>query len=182
MLNLIVLVGQTVPEGRVFGLDAQTFTDIVMQLLNGIILAVVLGYLLYNPVKNFMQERRQRIQGKIDESQQTRDKARSLIAQYEEKIAHIEDERISILEEARANAEEERMAMREDLEQELEELRQRAHDSLQAERNRLHEETRVHIIDNATLIAERFISEKISQADQDRLIDDAIANLEESSW
>ena len=182
MLNLIVLLGQTVPEGRVFGLDAQTFTDIAMQLLNGIILAVVLGYLLYNPVKNFMQERRQRIEGKIEQSDERMDKAKTLISEYENKLKHIEEERITVLEEAQESAEAERAAMREDLENEIDEIRRRAQDSLQAERNRLHEETRVHIIDNATLIAEKFISEKITQADHDRLIEDAISQLEESSW
>lgn len=110
------------------------------------------------------------------------DKAKTLISEYENKLKHIEEERITVLEEAQESAEAERAAMREDLEKEIEEIRRRAQDSLQAERNRLHEETRVHIIDNATLIAEKFISEKITQADHDRLIEDAISQLEESSW
>lgn len=44
---------QVVPDGRVFGLDAQTLISIGIQLFNAIILALALGFILYNPVKEF---------------------------------------------------------------------------------------------------------------------------------
>ena len=54
------------PEERLFGLDSQTLIQIGIQLLNGIILAVALGYILYKPVKEFLHKRSEGIQNKID--------------------------------------------------------------------------------------------------------------------
>lgn len=182
MNNLIVILNQSVPEGRVFGLDVQTLTDIGIQLFNAAILAVILAYLLYNPVKEFMQARRAKIEGQIEDADNTMTEAQELIIEYEKKLAGIEEERIEILESARQSANKEREAIRRDLDKEVEAIRSRAHQSAEAERKRLQEEARVYIIDNANLIAEKFIQEKITAEDHERLIDDAIGQLEESSW
>ena len=64
MSSKIILLAQAVPEGRVFGLDSQTLISIGIQLFNGSILAVALAFILYNPVKDFMEKRREKIQKK----------------------------------------------------------------------------------------------------------------------
>ena len=92
MNNVIVLLTQSVPEGRVFALDQQTLISTGIQVLNGIILAVALGFILYKPVKKFMQERTDRIQSKIHDSDSTMAKAKELIAEYEYKIKNIDKE------------------------------------------------------------------------------------------
>jgi F-type H+-transporting ATPase subunit b len=60
---------QTLPAGRVFGLDTQTLISIGIQLLNAIILALALTFILYKPVKRFLQKRTEMIQKKIDDSE-----------------------------------------------------------------------------------------------------------------
>mgnify|MGYP001252647009 FL=1 len=94
----IILLAKAIPEGRLFGLDLQTLIQIGMQLLNAIILAVALAFILYKPVKEFLDKRTNGIQGKIDDADETMAKANELIAEYEDKIKNIEKERIDILE------------------------------------------------------------------------------------
>ena len=101
---MIVLLAQAVPEGRIFGLDEQTFIQIGMQLLNAIVLAFALAFILYKPVKEFLDKRSEGIQGKINDADATMAKAKELIAEYENKIKDIEKERLDILEEARLQA------------------------------------------------------------------------------
>ena len=74
-LHNLIFLAQTVPEGRVFGLDSQTLISIGIQLFNAILLAVVLGYLLYKPVKEFMQNRTNRIQSQLDDAEATMEKS-----------------------------------------------------------------------------------------------------------
>ena len=61
MYNGAMILAKSVPEGRVFALDSQTLISVGIQLLNGIILAVALGYILYKPLKKFMQARSDKI-------------------------------------------------------------------------------------------------------------------------
>ena len=67
--RIMLLAAQTVPEGRVFALDFQTLSGIVIQLINGIILAAALSYILYKPVQEFMRRRTERIQSKLDDAE-----------------------------------------------------------------------------------------------------------------
>ena len=104
--SIIVFLAQAVPEGRVFGLDMQTFISAAIQLLNAIILALVLTKILYKPVKEFMQKRSDKIKSKMDNADATMAKAQELIAEYDEKIRKIDKERAEILESARLSEEE----------------------------------------------------------------------------
>ena len=98
MLSRIVLLAQKVPDGRVFALDTQTLISIVIQLLNGIILALALTFILYKPVKEFMNKRTERFQSKLKEAEAAMAKANELIAEYGSKLEALEKERDKILE------------------------------------------------------------------------------------
>jgi F-type H+-transporting ATPase subunit b len=180
--NYVLLAAQSVPEGRVFGLDFQTLTDIGIQLLNGIILAAVLTALLYNPVKEFLQERSERIQGQIDDSEETMEEAQSLISEYDNKIESIEEERVSVLEDARKQAEKEGHRIKKEAESEADRSIQRAKEGIEADRKRLQDESRTYIIEAATLISEKYVAENMDQEDQEQAFDRALSELEESTW
>ncbi len=180
--NYLLLAAQSVPEGRVFGLNIQTLTDIGLQLLNGIILAAALTVILYNPVKEFLQERSNRIQGQIDESEETMEEAESLIEEYDNKIESIEAERVFVLKEARNQAEKEGSEIKKEAEIEANRALERAKEGIEADKKRLQDESRTYIIEAATLISERYVAENMSEEDQDKAFGKALSELEESTW
>ena len=180
--NEILFLAQALPEGRVFGLDTQTLIDIGIQLFNGILLAVILGFVLYNPVKEFMQKRTDRIQEKLDDSDATMLTATNLIEEYEAKIEDINQERLVILEEARVKADEESELIRQEAREEAEETKRRLQESMRAEKERMQDESRIYIIEMASLMAEKHVAQTINDEDQDRLFEDALADLEDSKW
>lgn len=182
MHNIVVVMAQAMPEGRVFGLDFQTLISIAIQLLNGIVLAVALGFILYKPVKEFLQKRTERIQNKIDDSQATMAKANELIAEYEAKIKDIDRERVEILEAARLKAQEESKIILENAKEEVREIKQKALDSIAEDKKRLKEETRLYIIEIASLMAEKYIAQNIDNEAQDKLFEEALVQLEDSQW
>lgn len=180
--NEIIILAQATTEGRVFGLDLQTLTDIGIQLLNGIVLAIALGAILYKPVKKFMQKRTDRIQGEIDLSNETMAEAQNIITEYNQKIEDLKKERVQIIAEARLKAEEESQIIRDEVHEKIEEERIRAKESIQAERERMLDESRIHIIESASVMAEKYIKNTINPDDLERIFDQALVDLEGSKW
>lgn len=182
MHGLIEFSTQTIPEGRVFALDTQTLIGIGIQLFNGILLATVLGFILYNPVKEFMQKRSNRIQNKITDAETMMASANELIAKYERKIQNIAQERLGILEATRLEAAEESKTILEAARKEAYALKERTLDSISADKKRLKEESRLHIIELASLLAEKYIAQNIDSETQEKLFNQTLAQLEDAQW
>lgn len=177
-----MILANAVPDGRVFGLDMQTVFSTGIMLLNAIVLAVVLGYLLYKPVREFMQKRTDRITGEMNEAREKMDQANLLKAQYEKKLEDIDTERIHILEAARNDANKEKLQILDEAREEIAALRQRTQKSIEDERERLKEETRQHIIEVSTMMASKYISQAIDSEQQDKIFEETISELEETTW
>jgi len=179
---MVVFSAQAVPEGRVFGLDTQTLIGIGIQLLNGIVLAVALGFILYKPVKEFLQRRAKRIQGRISEADAAMAKANALIAEYERKIEAIDKERLAIREAAGLEAAEERKKILAEARKEANEIRKRALAKIAEDRKRLEKGIRLHIIEVASLMAQKYIAQSMDAKTQERLLEEALAQLEAAQW
>ncbi len=179
---MVSLLAKTAPDGRVFGLDLQTLFSGSLQLFNGILLAVVLSWLLYKPVKEFLRKRAERIQDEIDASEARMAKGNELIAEYDKKIEEIDQERIEILEAARLAAEDEGKIILEEARKEAQEVKKRSLESASKERARLQEESRLYIIELASIMAEKFISQNIDSDSQDKIFEETLAKLEDTQW
>ncbi|HHV94810.1 MAG TPA: ATP synthase F0 subunit B [Firmicutes bacterium] len=173
---------QAASAGRVFALDSQTLIGIAIQLVNAAILAVGLGYMLYNPVKDFMRKRTERIQAQMDEADAALAKANSLIAEYDAKLKSIGDERVKVLEAARLEAAEESKEIIAEAKKEAERIRERSLEAVAAYRRRLEEETRLYIIEAASLMAQQIVAQTIDDEAQTKLIEQALADLEDAQW
>lgn len=178
----IMFLVQNMPKGRVFGLDSQTLISIGIQLFNGIILAVVLGIIFYKPVKEFMRKRSEGIQRKFDDADTAMLKAKELITEYELKIKEIEKESAEVLETARLKAVDERKVILEGARQEADEIKKRSLDSILADKKRLQEETRLYIIEFASLMAEKYIIQKMDDETQNKIFEETLAQMEATQW
>jgi F-type H+-transporting ATPase subunit b len=179
---MILLSAQAVPEGRVFGLDMQTLIGIGIQLFNGIILAVALSFILYKPVKEFLRNRADRIRSEINDADATMAKANELIAEYDRKIKNIDQERIEILEAARLKAVDESKRILEEARREASAIKKRSLETISENKKRLQEETRLYIVELASLMAQKYIAQNIDDETQDKLFEQAVAQLEEAQW
>ncbi|MGE5630961.1 MAG: F0F1 ATP synthase subunit B [Caulobacteraceae bacterium] len=70
-------------------------------LFNAVVLYLILRKLLFAPVKNFMDQRRDAIADEFKKAGSLKDEAGALKGLYEGKLANIEDEKKEILDEAR---------------------------------------------------------------------------------
>ena len=171
-----------VPDGRLFGLDMQTFYSILIQLFNAAVLAVLLSFILYKPLSNFLRKRSEGIRAQLNKAEEDMSKADELKAQYEKKLQNIEAERAEVLESARLLAAEKSRQMLADARKESDSLWERARADIEKERERAKEAMKQHIIDISSVMAEKIVVHTIDYYTQERLFSEALAELEDASW
>jgi len=171
-----------VPPGRIFGIDEQTFIAVVPNLVNVVILAAVLAFLLYRPVRNILRKRTERIQGQLAQAEEEMAKANELKINYEQKIAEVGREREEILSEARKLASDASQRLINEAKKEADAVRARATANVEVEWERAESEMRTAIIEISALMAEKFVTLAINKETQESLFKEAMTGLEEMKW
>ena len=181
-LTLVLAVVQEVPEGRMFGLDMRTLIQIGANFINVGLLAFILAWLLYKPVRNFMRKRADDIKSQLDYARDEMAKVNELKLQYEQKLNDIERERNEILDEARKQATDTGRQLVAEAKQEAEAVKERASVSIQMERERAQAEIKLAIIEVSAAMTEKFVTLAINKETHDKLFKETMAELEEMAW
>jgi F-type H+-transporting ATPase subunit b len=142
----------------------------------------ILSKLLYKPVTNFLNARKERIAGTIDEADEKLKAADELKAEYEAKLKDIEAEKIQILEEARKNAVKNKEQAVAEARKEAEAIKNRAMTEIQREQDKAKDEIRKQIVEVSALVSGKFVAAKMTETEQDELIDKTISDLEGATW
>ncbi len=162
--------------------STQFLRDFGFQLINDIVIIFILAKLLYNPVRTFLANRKERIANSISESEGALKEAYSLKAEYENKLANIEKERIEILDDARKVAKEQEAQIIAAAREEAEILKNRAETAIKLEEERARDDMRKNIIDLSTVLASSVIAKNIDENTQNKLLDEVIEGLGEVKW
>ncbi len=168
--------------GYVITLDSQFVFSIVVQLINTCIMCFILAKLLYNPVLNFLNARKERIASQIEEANKMLDEAKTLKMQYELKLEDIETERSDILETARASAIKSSQQIISQAKEEADTIKNRAMLDIEREQAKVQDEVKKQIIKVSTAMSEKFIAAKISESEQEKLVEETIRDLEGVKW
>lgn len=170
------------PESSILRFDENLLTEMGVQWLNIIILVVLLYFLLYKPVKKFLEARRQKLAAQHDDAHREAEKARELREKYEALLAGIEAERDVILREGREAG----LARSEELiteaRREAANIYRRSMEDLRMEQENSMDEMRRAMIEISTQMAARFVTVSVDRETQDRYIDEALSHLEETLW
>lgn len=169
-------------EGYVIIMNSQTLIQIGIQLLNTIILCTVLSKLLYKPVTGFLNKRKEAVAAQIDAAELKLQEADKLKKEYEAKLKNIEGEKLYILDKARIEAKENSNRIISQAKDEAETIKNRAMVDIQREQEKAKDEIKNNIVELSTLISGKFIAEKISDEEKNKLIEDTISDLEDVSW
>jgi len=171
-----------VPEGRVFGLDAQMFASTIMQILNAVVLFGLLFFILYKPVRTALQKRTEKIKSQLDRAEQDMSQAESLKAQYAENLSHIEDERLEILDAAQKSAMQKGRDIVDGAKSEADTVKRQAQQVILHQQEQVRDSLRLHVIELSSAMASKIVSHVIDREVQDRLFDEALRELEEATW
>ncbi len=169
-------------DSFILTLDSQLLYGVIIQLISTSILVAILNNFLYTPVSEFLQKRKDRVEGSIKEANEKLTAADTLKHEYEIKLAEIEKERTSILEDARAQAKRNEAQIIEQAKTEANNIKSRATSEIEREQEKAKEDIKLQIIEVSSLVASKFIQEKINEQEQSKLIDQVIADLGDAKW
>lgn len=141
----------------------------------------VLWKLAFGPIQKAIDERRRRIREALDEADRTRTEARKLLEEHRELRARARGEAEEILNEARRIAESMRERVREETEADRARRLEETRKQIEAETERALEQIRAEIADLALVAAEKVTRRSLDKAEQRRLIDEAIEELDFSA-
>jgi F-type H+-transporting ATPase subunit b len=148
------------------------------ELLVGAVAFAILFYFMrkwvFPRVGALLEERRQKIQGELEQAETTRTEADRLLADYREQLANARDEANRIIEEARQTADQVRVDLQAKAEQESQATVARAQEEIRAERDRVFQELRGQVGEIAVELAGRVVGESLDQKAHARLIDEYI--------
>ena len=91
-------------DNRIFGLDPQLLFQVAFQMLAIFILFLLASYLLLDPVRKILNDRKERVMKEQKEAKESREQAVRFKDEYDTKLKRIDKEAEQILSDARKKA------------------------------------------------------------------------------
>lgn len=169
-------------EPRLFDLDLQLLTDSVLMIIAVFTLFLIASKLLFNPVRDMMSRRQDKIKGELDTAAKDMDDAAALKADYEFKLKNIEKEAEGILSEARKKALEGENKIVAKAKEEAAGIIERAGVEAELEKKKAVDDIKREMIVVASMMAGKVVNASIDTAVRDSLIDETLKEIGESTW
>ena len=181
-MDFLIVLSTTPESSSLFSMELQTVLQAVANIINVGVLAAILSYLLYKPVRDILNKRTNRIQGQLMQAEEELEKATELRRKYEQRMEEVEREREDILSEARKIAADSGKRLLADAKKEADTIKERAAANVEMEWERAENDMRTAIIDVSAVMAEKFVSLAINKETHDKLFEETISDLEGMTW
>ena len=150
----------------------------IWTLLSFAITLWVLKRYAFGPIQKLIDDRRERIRQSVEEADRAREEARSLLEEHRALIGQARSEAESILSEARKIADGMRERMRAETEEERQRRLEETNRQIEQATQQALGEIRREVANLSLLAAEKITRRTLSGADQRRLIDEALAEID----
>lgn len=167
---------------RLFTLDAQFLFDAVVLALSMLVLFTALSYLLFNPVRDMLEKRRQRVVDDQETAKREKAEAIAFKEEYDLKLKQVEKEAEAILSEARKKAKQNEMKIVADAKEEAARIMARANAEIELEKKRALDDMKQEMISIAAMMAEKVVAASIDTNVQESLIDETLKEMGEGTW
>lgn len=169
-------------EPRLFDLDLQLIADSVLMIIAVFTLFLIASHLLFNPVRDMMQNRQNRIKSELETAAADMENARALKEEYEAKLKDIDKEAEAILGEARKKALANENKIVSDAKEEAARIIERAGVEAELEKSKAVDEVKREMVVLASLMAGKVVNAAIDTTVQDSLIEETLKEIGEGTW
>ena len=169
-------------DGRIFGLDIQLGFDVIFQAIAVFIMFGLLSYLLFEPVRKLLENRKNKIAGELDQAAADQKAAAKLKAEYEEKLKNIEKEADAILAASRKKALKRQEEIVADAKEEAARILANADHEIELQKAKVKDQMKQEIIQTAVMMAGKIISDKITDQEQNTLVDETLQEMGDKTW
>ncbi len=169
-------------DDRIFGLDPQLLFQLCFQILAVFLLFLLGSYLLIEPVRKILNNRRERVMREQKEARESRDEAVRLKEEYDKKLGEIDRQAEQILSDARKKALQREDEIIADARQEADRIIAAARNEAELEKRRVKDEVKQEIISVAALMSEKIIGEAVDQRKQNAIFEQTLKEMGEETW
>ena len=167
---------------RLFTLDAQFLFDTIVLALSMLLLFTALSYLLFNPVRDMLEKRKQRIVDDREAAKREKEEAICYKEEYEKKLQEVDKEVQVILSEARKKAMKNENAIIAEAKEEAARIMARANAEIELEKKRALDDMKQEMIAIASMMAQKVVSASIDTEVQESLLDETLKEMGENRW
>jgi len=132
---------------------------VTAQIINFLVLVYLLKRFLYKPIVKAMDEREERISGRLKEAEKREDEARQELERYQEKTKEIDDRRQVLLNQIKEDVEAERKALLGQARDQVEGVRANWHEALEREKDAFLQDLRERTGRHTYAIARRVLND-----------------------
>ena len=167
---------------RLFSLDAQFLFDTIVLALSMLVLFTLLSYILFNPVRDMLEKRRQRVAEEQETAKRERQEAVAYKEEYEQKLKEIKKEAEEILSEARKKAMKNEAKIVAEAKEEAARIMERANAEIELEKKHALDDMKQEMIAIATMMAQKVVAASIDTKVQESLIEETLKEMGEQTW
>lgn len=138
---------------------------------------VILKIFAWGPLSSALNSREHKIKGDIAHAEEARVKAEKMLVEYQAKLAAAQEEVLKTLAEARRDAEHTRQEIMSQTEKDVAATKERAIQEIERTKDAALEELFGHLAGTVANATERVLGRALTDADQERLIGDALAEF-----
>ncbi|GAC1367776.1 MAG: F0F1 ATP synthase subunit B [Polyangiales bacterium] len=141
----------------------------------------ILAKLAFPRISEQLDKRQRAIEESIDTAERTRKEADELLAEYRERLAEARTQADEIVARARKSAEENEREATEQARERREELMEQTRRDVEAETRRAIAQIRAEVAELTILATEKVTRKSLTDADQKRLVEEALGELDFST-
>lgn len=148
-------------------------------LLNMVITFLILKKFLFKPVNKMIDDRQKEIDDLYQDAEQNKEQAKLLKADYDERLLQAKSASDELIQNARQEAYRQSEEILSKAHDEAEGIREKALDDVELEKKKAYNEIKDDISRMAMDIAEKVVKRKLDDADQDRLVEEFLRDMED---
>ena len=169
-------------EPRLFDLDLQLLADAGLMMISIFVLFLFASYFLFNPAREFLKKRQDKIRGELEGAAKDKEDAAALKAEYEDKLKNIDKEADEILSDARKRALANENKIVADAKEEAARIIDRARVEAELEKQKAADDVKREMVVIASMMAGKVVRASIDTSIQESLVNETLKEIGESTW
>ena len=165
-----------------FDLNLQLIADAALMIVAIFVLFLVVGNLLFNPIRDILQKRQDKIKTELETAASDMEKAKELKAEYEDKLKAIDKEADTILSDARKRALANENKIVAEAKEEAARIIERARVEAGLEKQKVADEVKKEMVSIASMMAGKVVSAAVDVKVQDSLVEETLKEIGDSTW
>ena len=167
---------------RLFTLDAQFLFDAIVLALSMLVLFTLLSYLLFNPVRDMLKKRQERVMDDLANAKSEKEIALAYKEKYDQKLKEVDKEAQEILTETRKKAMKMENKIIADAKEEAARIIERANAQIELEKKHALDDMKQEMITIASMMAQKVVAASIDTNVQESLIEETLKEMGEGTW